>query len=978
MSSQNRITKLILAGLLITALTTATAAASIETAGGNDIVWQNSDIQPQLTTTCSLTNATSSQLVVGSEEDNNFTRSLGEISVESTEVNGVWGSQQPVSVNYSCSNGNSTLSESKDISFLKFSITSRQNSVNYSSYNGIGFVDAIMKNESGSLGNRRGIFLNFEDINQFGRSQYLESLKNSRYSFGNSRKLVNTDEDPELASNKGYVKVFPKVRSFIDEDNSFKVDFRGSGKLSGLEKQIPVDGFTPFVHSWSASIERDPGRRMSFDRIRQGNYVYELFMDYEPSDNFPETEIDDDNFVLDVKKKKKGWNSGYKTVESNLDILTTSEPDSDSANYRVELPKVADTALEALENEENPYKFVLKYRYAKDSDTYSFKIDEMLVDKTDNPSVFSGRILNAEGNGVNADITLSPVDQDDVYKVFSNSKGRFSKDFSSELDQRFDTSLQFNKSGNSVANVSLLGAKLSGGKLGAKDISAINFNYWENPQNVQGVNIKGLKPVNLMAVRFGYDIDSVDSISMSFDRSQLAPRDLKVYECNSWNFWGTSCEGKWQKIADNQNSSVITYPEMWAQFDNVTRYETSGDKKILRNAYMVGTSSKISLQDSISLESSSIKHSGDLKASGVLVSDNGERVGDASVTLSLVQGEEVVEFWKGTSDSTGTFEFSETVDVEAGNYQLRIEASKSPFESFEMTSEKTLEVFYENGVSLDAPTSVDVVQGNESSFDLEVSNTGQQSIENIDLEVSGLEDQFYTISSGLDTLSSGDSESVEILLDLPSDYCNLPCGNPPQLDFSVTGDSGDEEVSDSLMTSIVLSGEPSGDQSSGTSGQQDESSDESSSETDDSGPESDGSPVEGVREMTGDFVEKQGELNIALGLIFIFTMMLALSVKKKKSGGSDRRGLDDGRGGGRPSLDRPPINSGEVHEVKAKETESGKEAEAASEEESRSEESEETEESEGSVDSGEGFECSVCGEEFESESGRDLHEEAVH
>ncbi|WEL23056.1 hypothetical protein [Candidatus Nanohalovita haloferacivicina] len=975
MSPEKRFTKIILAGLLTLAFVSATAA-EISTAGDQEIVWKNSNIQPQLTATCSLSNATSSEIEVGTSGDNVFTESSGQIDVESSELQGVWSSTKYV--NYTCSNANDTVSEARNLSFVSFSLVSKSNErSDYSDFNGISFVGQLMKDEKGSLGNRRGIFLSFNDISQIGEDEQLEGLKQSSYSFGTNGKLVNSDQEPKVDSNNQYVKVFPRVRSYIESDQSFKVRFDGSGVFSGLEKRVPVDSFTPFVHAWSSSVERDPGRRMGFDQVRQGAYVYELFMDYEPSDNFPETEIDDDNFVLDVEKKQSDWDSGYETVKSDLEVLTTSEPESGSANYKVEIPQVADTELEGLENDDDPYKFVLKYRYVEDGSTYSFKVDEMLVDKTDNPSRFSGQILNSAGNGVQTDMTLSPSNNDNRYVISSGSNGQFSKDLSTDLSTSFDIGMEFSDSGSRVSSVDLSGVRLEDANLGSQDISAINFDYWQNPQDVAGLDISGLKPVNMMAVRFGYDIGSVDSISMDFDSSEVAPKNLKVYECDAWNFWGTRCESNWDKVADNSNSSVISYPEVWANIDNANLYGTSGGEEILRNAYVIGKSAKITLQNSISVESSSVKYNGEFQASGVLVSDTGDRVSDADVTVSLVKEGETVESWSTNSDSTGSFEISETVDdADAGNYQLKIEASKSPYQSFEMMSEKTIEVYYETGIRLEAPTSKEVVQGNKTEIDITVSNTGQQPVENVDLSVSGVKSIYYSFDSNVNSLDSGESRSLGLTLDLPADYCNLPCGSPPQLDISVSGSSNEQDVSDSILTSIVLvEGDTENTDSSETEDQDTSTSDSQSSTEDESSPESSTSPISNMQDMTGDFVQKQGELNIALGLIFIFTMMLALSVKKKKGSGDDRRRGGSGRGGGRPPVQRPPINSSQ-QDQEENEGDELEESEEDSEDEGEAEEDEST--AEDSDEEEEGFECSVCGESFESESGRDLHEQAVH
>jgi hypothetical protein len=993
MSFPGRKPKIATISLILASLIALGAAGNIQTAG-DDTVWKDSRIDPQLEAQCTAENSTVSAFNASSGFEFDFESGVSRVEVSSADIpsnSNLWGSKPEL--NLVCErNGSKVDTVHKDITFAELSFSPAPDNSGPDYGQGEGFVGEVMKDEKGSLGNREAVELSFSATQTGEISNRLkESLEDSSFDFGDTGPLVNSEEAHDVQD--GSVKLYPEVLGYLGPGESFQVEFEGKGILEGLRRSVPADSFDPFVHVWSSDVVNDPGRRMGFDKVRKGGYVYDLFMSYAPNDNFPESEIDDDNFVLTVREKGDEWDSGYQEVEDgkyeDMPILETSRPDSSNANYRVKIPEVGNTPLEDLPDDESPYKFVLKFRYQTEKGPRYFAVDEMLVDKSENPSRFSGQVLDSGGNGVRADMLLKPVSTDDSYLVSSGSNGQFSKDLSTDLSSEFDMELDFFDSGNRVTELTLSGVNLEDANLGSQDISAVNFDYWSDPQSVSGLNVEGLKPVNMMAVRFGYDIDSVESVSMDFDSSQLDPQNLKVYECDAWNFWGTRCESQWEKVADNQNQSVVEYPQMWASFDNIDLYETSGNERILRNAYVVGRSAELQLQRSISLESTQVKHNGKLKASGVLVDENGNRVDDAELELSLVdpEDEEVVDEWDTTTDATGSFSFDGKVEAEAGNYLLELEASKNPYQPLEMESDETVSVYYERGLNLDVPASPEIDQGETSEISFDVSNTGQRPIEDIEISVEGVRNSYYSVSNRFSSLESG-SETVTINLELPGDYCSYPCSSSPEFNVEVTGESGGESVSSSALIPTTLTVErPSQDEE---QSQSEDHGSEQQNETSQSQADNSSGTFSQVNRMTGDFVQKQGELNIALALIMIFTMVLAAAVKKRKDEGGDRRGR--GRGGrsagARPNVSRPDVNSSESDEVPESEGDSAQDSEG---------EGDEAEEVEIPRDSGEvakssGEEksveevseevpenvCDICGEEFEGSTGVKIHKQAVH
>ncbi|PSH02309.1 MAG: hypothetical protein BRC26_01215 [Nanohaloarchaea archaeon QH_8_44_6] len=149
-------------------------------------------------------------------------------------------------------------------------------------------------------------------------------------------------------------------------------------------------------------------------------------------------------------------------------------------------------------------------------------------------------------------------------------------------------------------------------------------------------------------------------------------------------------------------------------------------------------------------------------------------------------------------------------------------------------------------------------------------------------------------------------------------------------------------------------------------------------------------------DATGEFLARQSSLNIALGLIMVFVLSLAGAVKKKKdqeagnsrSGGFSptgasasptSRGSRSSSSSSRPSVTKPDVSVSDGADQKSVEEGDKETAQNSSgnlDNESKGQQDNGSSEQEG-ADSG-SHNCSVCGEGFETPSGKKLHEKAVH
>lgn len=997
MPRHNKTILLILALLLLTGFTTAVTLQDVQ---GTNIVWKNADYdQNELTAQCDTGNIdrvyldSQNQTLIESTNDSEANLTTSDFSALPNEAN--------AEIMLNCSENETLDSYTVDLAELHFNVQQKA----------VGFVGDIMKNESGSLGNRAGLKVQPE----FKGTDYnINDLEKDDFSFDNSLNL--DDGEVQIAENENAIYLYPRVDSFP----TYPVNLNVSSTALGFSKEYLLQNEESeiFVHEWSAERvgNRNPGRDMNYEAVEEGDYQYYLDMTFRDRQQLPESDpLDSHNFVLTVKKQSEDGN--YESISkeddlrsekydsndyTDMEILKQESPESSSdANYRVFVDEFS-----KLDNlRAGKYKFILEVKYdSKKPEDLSrqFKVDEVRVDKS---SEFSGLILNADGNGVKTFMELRG--DDTTQNVESTSDGFFSTEInqnSYNLDAQFYDTTD-DTSATPDAEASLNEITLDNADLGPGR-SAINFHYWNNPET----SIEGLKPVNMMATKFGYPIEGgINELRMSFDSGELNPDDMKVYQCGEWNFEGEDCMSSWNQISnDNLGINYATW-EAIIDGNAVNEYDAEGDN-ILMGAYVIGTSSDLQLQQSISLESTDLTYNQGIGTSGVLVDETGDRVEDAKVTLSLKGTDQE---WNTTTDSTGTFQFDNKVKAEPGNYVLELEAEKAPYNSFSTESSATVQVSYEKGIETEAPADQSIKQGEPTSVEFDVTNTGQTEVENLDVSVSGVKSQFIKSVNSVQTIESGDTETVTVHLELPEDYCSSRCY--PELNADIEGEAEGQTVTASALLTTTL--EPVQDnQENDTSGTNDEQdSDEEFNDTENTSseqPDDESNSVSGAfsdaQRMTGEFVESQSDLNIALGLIMIFTMILAAAVKKKQSqnGGRESRMDDRSRpniAGGTAStadsrVQRPDVSPKKDREEKTEsrqprepreEESSEPEAEESvpepeeevsntDEEESIEEESEDLEENTEEEEEVPENVCDICGEEFKNATGVKIHKQAMH
>ncbi|GEM_PF-4236134 len=577
-------------------------------------------------------------------------------------------------------------------------------------------------------------------------------------------------------------------------------------------------------------------------------------------------------------------------------------------------------------------------------------VDELKIERD---VEFSGSVLNVRNNNVDAEFE---VEDGNRIRRFSTDDGFFEQYIESgEVDSM---KIDFPEASLRLANM----------QVDKDDAGDISYEYYDDVEETSidlDDEFIDFRPVNLAAFISNYHFEQGRDtwVEMEFDTSDIRPQDIVVYECNEWTFRAEKCSGEWVELDDNDVG--LTSGATWTADFPINPLESdrfSHEEGVLSNAYLVGVPEGIdaglTLEDNLDISSSSFEAGEDLTVSGTVIDDSrGEPINGAETVLELV-GEDNEYSFESSTDSEGEFTFDENIDA-ADNYDVRLTAEREPYESFEEEQDSAIEVFYDVGLSVQSGDDTELTMGEDSVIDYSIENTGQKQIENLEIDVSGLDSDEYSIESEPNSLDSGESADIVLTYSVPDDL-----ESPPSIEVTVTGEADGESVENSATVHTQVDRVV-------------EETDESEEEDSDTETESSSSlnvpDTDELQTATGDFIESQSDMNLALGLMLVFAMILAVAVKQKKNATDLDRTRGRGRIGENSRVQRPSVAPQKV--------------ESENIDQDRLDESESKESDEKKVSSAEDKSngdasdenvCDICGEEFDTDSGLELHKQALH
>ncbi len=546
----------------------------------------------------------------------------------------------------------------------------------------------------------------------------------------------------------------------------------------------------------------------------------------------------------------------------------------------------------------------------------------------------SGKLLDASGQPVKASIT---AEREGLTHSFDFNKG--GEYVGNLLPGVYNFTLHFPQ-----ADVSVDGVEMKGGLAGS-------IKYDEVPtKSLNQLQGEGIIVLNGVAVVFGYPFDDA-SINLRYNPGDANFQNVRVLECENWNFRNRECFEEFEEIDLSRNQISPTTGMIQVPMNPVN---VSDKKKILMNAYMVVRNTDLEPQG-IEVDAGRIPVGQNFEVSGNVVQPDGSGVGNVKLTISILDEGELVKQRNISTQGDGSFSTQVEAPQSAGLYDIELAARKSPYTGFTYSVDQQLDTYVERRLEVQTPDTVEFVPGEESRASFTIINSGQAPVQSAKLAVRGLNNDWYTWDTNTwDRIPPGSSRTATMTVTLPDGYCEERCREYPTFDVEAVGQSGGNALNDIVTVRSVVTK----DDTQQVNATQEQPSDDG------------GFPGSEIPQATGEFLASQSSLNIALGLIVVFTMVLAGAIKKKKSGGSGGRGggrggrptSGGGRSGGRSQVQRPEVSS-QKPKVNADEEDSG---------------GNDVNSSTGGEESGGSHECSVCGEEFDTESARELHEQAIH
>lgn len=667
----------------------------------------------------------------------------------------------------------------------------------------------------------------------------------------------------------------------------------------------------------------------------------------------------------------------------------------------------ADFKLERDEDQTGLYSLALEKAPSGLPDQDRFEVDIVYDDPIYEGSqpieiasytVFSDDALT-EFKGYVWDSQRQPVDtvfRSDGRVFRTQSDGRFSQKF---VPGEYDFNVTFSKNGRATLN-------LNDVKVNSRTVrggTRIGYEYSNNPS---GVSPPGIKPIDLVSFRFLQPFKEEGStVTLEYDVTSFDPTTVTVLACDNWNGgWGVGsspgCMSSWEKIENTEFSPG------WSVTVPAVSYESPAldQERVMRSAYMIGTRSGLRLNGPLTLKGTSqgrVVSGGDLTVQGQLVAAGSNGVEGANVNVTMLGDGEVVSRLSGETDSSGSFTVSGQVPEEPGNYTVELSASKEPYDDFKTSRDGEVWVYREKSMALSKKDSDrwKLEPGKKTARTLVLENDGQTELTGIEISVSDSQEfntEYLTLdTTSISSLSPGDTTEFDMIFDIPG---SCPASGCPQFSTSIDIQA---ESSEGVTTSLNVGPQ--------IGSSQEETSEREATQQNDTGNgmSFSASDIPGAR-ATGEFLASQSTLNIALGLILVFLMVLAGALKsgddndravrrnvvRGSSGGSSRPGVqppkvspagdgapldgqkavdtgtgekDTGEGTGEDSTDQE--HEGEEEEDRGK-VEKLADSLTGSGEESGDEENES--EGEASV------ECDVCGEKFDTEAGVKLHKETAH
>lgn len=236
-------------------------------------------------------------------------------------------------------------------------------------------------------------------------------------------------------------------------------------------------------------------------------------------------------------------------------------------------------------------------------------------------------------------------------------------------------------------------------------------------------------------------------IEMTYDDSKILDENrIVLYKCENWNFGRKLCTANWGTV----NGEIDTVR-------NIVKINTTS-----LSAFLIAYKKDLSLDFSVDKDEYSLKEI--IKVTGIIRDEDGNPVPEVQVTASIIN--------TGISSSTksdngGVFSLEFPGPEKEGDFTIFVKADKPPFATVNKTT--SIRLFKSEKISILIPDSININQGKSTQMWVSIVNTGQIDYSHLTLSLSGIPDSYYSMSSGIEQLKSGEEKKISIDFKIPDD-----------------------------------------------------------------------------------------------------------------------------------------------------------------------------------------------------------------
>ncbi|GEM_PF-6782923 len=261
----------------------------------------------------------------------------------------------------------------------------------------------------------------------------------------------------------------------------------------------------------------------------------------------------------------------------------------------------------------------------------------------------------------------------------------------------------------------------------------INFAY------LDAVDFNSLKISSGFAMEFKQSFESLE-IEVTYDDSKISDEtNQQIYTCKNWNFGAKKCNSGWE--------------EAKGSFDVVANKVRINTNHL--SAYVIGERANLSLILKTDKESYYLTEP--IKVSGQIKDSSGGPLKEASITITLDNKTELTK-----SDENGLYSTSIVAPVKDGSYSISVKAEKDLFSP--LTSSKKLTIYKKKDVTIINPQKIETT-GKGVSTSITILNSGQDSLSNLKLSISGLPSSWVILDKNI-IESLAEKEKIDVVLNI--------------------------------------------------------------------------------------------------------------------------------------------------------------------------------------------------------------------